>query len=199
MKKLFFIACVAIATTLLSSQSVSPVEQLVRIMKSTAEDKRYTAPCNLARERNPNDYQDVYNLVTKHPELLKGIIYDGRTFAFLCVERGYADVLERLINEGSPVDLATPCYECGPHEPQTTVLHELFREVAGFRICKNAFPEDYVVRITELTKLIINKYPDLLDIPVYRNRTARDQARFWGDCGGLYDLIPRNLPQSPCK
>lgn len=193
MKKLFFIACVTIATTLLSSQSESSVEQLVRIMMSDTND---SCPYNLTMRRNPNDYQNVYNLATKHPELLKGIIHNGKTFAILCVQRGYADVLERLINENRLVDLATPCNSCGPHEPQTTVLHELFREVSGFRRFKNVWPEDYVARITELTKLIINKYPDLLDIPVNRADTARDRAIFWGN---LYDLIPRNLPQSPCK
>ena len=129
--------------------------------------------------------------------MLKGIIHDGQTFAMLCVQRGYADILERLINENCPVDLATPCNLCGPHEPQTTVLHKLLAQVSTLRVLKSIYPEDYITHITGLTKLIINKYPELLDMPVNRERTARKQALFHH--GNINDLIPNNLPQSPCK
>jgi hypothetical protein len=162
----------------------SRVDQLVHIM---IRDSKHESPYNLSKERNPNDYQDVYNLVIKHPELMQGIIQDGRTFAMLCVERGYADLLARLINENCPIDLAKPCNMCGPHNPQTTVLHRLFSQVRSMSRFKNAFPEDYIAGITNLTKLIINKYPDLLDIEVDREQTAREFARFWE----VSYLIPR--------
>ena len=198
MKKLFFIAyfitCATTAATILSSQAESPVEQLVRIMLSNTNPKDKCSYV-LARERKPNDYQDVYNLATKYQKLLKGIIHDGRTFAMLCVEKGHADVLARLINEDYLVDLATPCNVWGPHEPQTTVLHKLLSEVWKLRSFKDLYSEEYIARISELTKLIINKYPDLLDIPVNRARTARNEAL--SRCGGAYigDLIPpRDLP-----
>lgn len=107
MKTLFFIACfIACATILLPSQAESSAEQLVRIMISNTNIKDQI-PYILTMKRNPNDYQDVYNLAIKNPKLLKGIIHDGQTFAMLCVQRGYADVLERLINEDYLVDLAT--------------------------------------------------------------------------------------------
>lgn len=196
MKKLFFIAgfiaCANIAITLLPSQAESSVQQLVRIMMSSTNTEDQV-PYILTKKRHPNDYQNVYNLVIKHPKLLKGIIHDGRTFAMLCVQRGYADVLARLINEDYPVDLITPCNLYGPHEPQTTVLHRLLSEVWKLRKFKDIYSEDYTECITGLTKLIIDKYPGLLDTPVNRARTAGNNAIFlWG----LYDLIPRDLPQS---
>lgn len=196
MKKLFFIACFIAcansATTELPSQAESSVKQLIRIMMSNnTKDK---PPYILTKERNPNDYQDVYNLAIKHPKLLKGIIHDGRTFAMLCLQRGYADVLERLINEDCLVDLATPCNLNGPHNPQTTVLHKLFSEVSKLRNFKDFHSEDYIAGIIELTKLVIKKYPALLDIPVKNARTARNDAIFlWRNLG---DLIPRDLRQS---
>lgn len=198
MKKLFFILCLIVcahsAATELPSQAESSVEQLVRIMMSNT--KRWDqCPSILAEKRNPNDYQEVYNLATKHPKLLKGIIHDGRTFAMLCIQRGYADVLERLINEDYPVDITTPCnLYANPDEPETTVLHILFLEVSKVRKFKDCHSEDYIERITGLTKLIINKDPSLLDMPVKKAPTARSQAIFlWRNLG---DLIPRDLPQS---
>jgi len=183
MKKLFFISwfivCITIATGLLPSQTDDSVEKLVHIMVSGANTKDLPSSILMER-RNPNDYQDVYDLVIKNPTLLKGIIHDGRTFAMLCVKRGHPDLLERLIAEGHPVDLATPCNLIGPHEPQTTVLHELFGENCKLRgFSKSCYPEEYIALITRLTKLIINKYPQLLDVPIDRNRTARQQASFW--------------------
>lgn len=188
MKKLFFIAlfmvCANIVTASYQLQAKSSVELLVRIM---IRDSKHESPYNLSKERNPNDYQDVYDLVINHPELMQGIIQDGRTFAMLCVERGYADLLAQLINENCPIDLATPCNMCGPHEPQTTVLHRLFGQIRSMSWFKNAFPEDYIEGITELTKLIIKKYPDLLDMKIDREQTARQYA--WS-CELAY-LIPR--------
>ena len=153
------------------------VEQLVRIMMRDAKHKDHY---NLFKYRKPNDYQALYNLVITHPELMQGIIHDGRTFAMLCVERGYADLLVRIINENWPIDFATPCNMYGPHEPQTTVLHRLFGQMRSMGWFKDGFPEDYVATITELTKLIINKYPNLLDIKIYREQTARARAWDWG-------------------
>lgn len=196
MKKLFFIAyliaCTHTAIASRSSQANNPVEQFVRIMMSNTNPEDQI-PYFLTKKRNSNDYQDVYNLATKHPKLLKGIIHDGQTFAMLCVQRGHADVLERLINEGYPVDLTTPCLD-ESRECQTTVLHNLLGQVWQVRLIKESYSEDYSARITGLTKLIINKYPDLLDIPVNKARTARSKALE----RNLYDLIPRNIPQSPC-
>ncbi len=189
-----FIAYANIATTSCQPQAESPVEQLVRIMISDTDCKpsgckdRYT----LAEKRNPNDYQDVYDLATEHSELLQGIIHNERTFAMLCVERGYADVLARLINKSYPVDLATPCYLYGPSEPQTAVLSILFYTFNALHKFKGWPPEDYSTLITRLTKLIINKYPDLLDIELDRARTPRQEAEFLE----LGDLIPSDLPQS---
>lgn len=188
MKKLFFIACFIASSTgasLASSQEEGSAEQLIRIMMKTKGD---IPAYDLTSDRNPNDYQNVYNLAIKYPQLLKGIIHDGRTFAMLCVERGYADVLERLINEDYPVDLATPCNLYGLNEPQTTVLHRLISEVAKVRLCKY-YPEDYATPITTLTKLIINRYPDLLDMHVKGTRSAG----FWALELHLYDLIPPRL------
>lgn len=189
MKKLFFLACfIAYASTgvsLASSQEEGSADQLIRIMMKT---KGNIPAYDLTRDRNPNDYQNVYNLAIKYPQLLKGIIHDGRTFAMLCVERGYADVLERLINEDHPVDLATPCNLLGPNEPQTTVLHRLISEVSKTRFCK-FYSEDYATRITALTKLIINRYPDLLDMRVKGTRSAG----FWALELHLNDLIPPHL------
>lgn len=150
-------------------QAESPVEQCVRIMMSNRDECPYT----LRKKRNLNDYQDIYNLAIKHPVLLKGIIHDGQSFAMLCVKRGHADVLERLINENSSVDLATPCSLYFPEEPQTTVLHQLLREVSKMRTFRDVYSEDYIAHITELTKLVIDKYPDLLDMPINKAKTAR--------------------------
>src|SRR3972149_5634184 len=183
MKNCFFIAlfivCVNIVTASCQLQAKSSVEQLVHIMiRDTKDDSPYL----LTKNRNPSDYQDVYNLATKHPKLLNGIIHDGQTFAMLCVKRGYADLLASLIKEGYPVDLATPCYECGPDNPQTTVLHIVFRQImipGGNYFIRNCFPEDYIASIEELAKLIINKCPDLLDAPLNRAPTARSRAREW--------------------
>lgn len=192
MKKFFiagFISGASIATiSLPSAKSANPIEQCVQIMVSNADPDE--VPYYLMQKRSPHDYQDVYNLVTQHPKLLKGIIHDGKTFAMLCVQRGYADVLERLINENYPVDLATPCNVWGPHEPETTVLHELLGQVWQIRFFKDAFSEDYSKCITRLTKLIINEYPDLLDLSVNGANTARSKAIY----RQLYDLIPRDLP-----
>ena len=105
----------------------------------------------------------------------------------LCVKRGYSDLLTRLINEDCPIDLTTPCNLCGPHEPQTTVLHALFSAILSMGWFKKLYPEDYIERITELTKLIIKKYPDLLDMEIDREKTARHYAWYWG----LGYLIPR--------
>ncbi len=187
MKKLFFIAyliaCTNIATVLISAQTESSVEQLVRIMMSGTNTKDVPAAL-LAKKRSPDDYQDVYDLVTKHPKLLKGIIHDHRTFAMLCVQRGYSDLLACLIKKGLPVDLATPCNLIGLDEPQTTVLHILLSEVWKLRKF-NCYSEEYTACITKLTKLIIKKYPELLDMPVYRSRTAGMHAHG----RGLFDLI----------
>lgn len=197
MKKLFFIAwfivCATSATLLLPSQAGSPVEQLIHIMMSNA---RCDCPYTLAEKRNPNDYQDVYNLAKKHQKLLKGIIHNGRTFAMLCIERGYADVLERLLNDGCLVDLATPCNLFGFHEPQTTVLHQLLREVSKLRRFKKYYPECYIARITALIELIINKYPDLVDVPVNRARTVRQEVLCTLDNVGdlIHSATSRNLP-----
>lgn len=165
-----FIASVNITTSFLMSQTKSPIERLVEIMTANPGD----TPSLLFAERKPQDSQDIYDLATEHQELLKGVIHDKRTFAMLCVHRGYADVLERLINEGYPVDLATPCNLFGPNNPQTTTLHELLSAVRGFRACYFAAPpEDYKTSIIKLAKLIIEKYPDLLDAPVHLQDTAR--------------------------
>ena len=183
-KSLIFV--LILACVINTAKPKSPVEQVVRIMM---RDANHEAPSLLFKHRSPNDYQEVYDLVIKHPELMQGIIQDGRTFAMLCVERGYADLLARLINENCLIDLATPCNMCGPHNPQTTVLHNLFGQVRSMNLywLKNAFPEDYIASIAELTKLIINKYPDLLDIEVDREQTARECARDWN----VAYLIPR--------
>lgn len=162
-------ALIALGTSTL--QAESPVEQCVRIMMSNRDECPYT----LRKKRNPNDYQDIYNLTIKYPELLKGIIHDGDTFAMFCVKRGYADILERLINENSSIDLTTPCSVYFPEEPQTTVLHKLLREVSKMRAFGDVYSEDYITHITELTKLVIDKYPDLLDMPVNKAKTARQQ------------------------
>jgi hypothetical protein len=190
MKKSFFIPCFVLyitsVTALLLSHTESSVEQLTRIMMSNT---KHQIPHLLTKERSPNDYQDIYDLATKHQELLKGIIYDGQTFAMLCVKRGYADVLERLINEDCFVDLATPCYLYGIDEPETTVLHQLFFEVGKARRWKQEkfYSEDYTERITALTKLIISKHPNLLDIPLKNEMTAGNYAIFHHN---LYDLVP---------
>jgi len=174
----------------------SSVAHLLRIMMPHTEYKRRDL---LGKERNPDDYQDVYNFAVKHPELLHGILHDERTFAVLCVERGYIDVLERLIKEGYCVDLATPCNVMGPNEPQTTVLHELFFRIllinGGYLgLGSRSYPEEYSARITAFTKLIINNYPALLDIEINRQRTARGYAM---NSGNLHvsHLIPRDEPQ----
>jgi hypothetical protein len=172
----------------LSSKADSPVEQIIRIMISNTE--KHLSRYDLEKKRNSNDHQNVYTLATQHRQLLKGIIHNERTFAMLCVERGYNDVLARLIDEDYPVDLTTACYLIGPHECQTTVLHELFAQVSTLRRFREHFPQDYIERITALTKLIINKYPGLLDTPVNRARTVRQEVEFsWSDCN-LRNLIP---------
>jgi len=195
MKKLFFISwfivCITAATGLLHSQTDDSVEKLVHIMVSGDTTKDLPSSLLMGR-RNPNDYQDVYDLVIKNPTLLKGIIHDGQTLAMLCVKRGYPDLLERLIVEEHPVDLATPCNLIDPDEPQTTVLHALLGQywtVSGF--LSSSYSEEYIELIKRLTKLILNKYPQLLDVRIDRNRTARQQAFFWG----LGYLIPSDLPQ----
>lgn len=152
----------------------NPIGRVVRIMTRNANQD---TPSLLFRDRNPHDYQDVYNLAINHPELMQGIIKDGRTFAMLCVERGYSDLLARLINENYPVDLTTPCTLDGPENPQTTILHILFREGHDWYWLKK--PADYKASVTELIKLIINKYPDLLDMKLDRQCTARQCARNW--------------------
>ncbi|MCC7414950.1 MAG: ankyrin repeat domain-containing protein [Epsilonproteobacteria bacterium] len=144
-------------------------------------------PYTLAQNRNPHDYENVYTLATEHPTLLSGIIHKEQTFAMLCVKGGYADVLERLINEGRPVDLATPCNLDGPHEPQTTVLHELLHHVFMLRTFKTSYLEAYTEKITGLTRLIIKKDPGLLDVPVKKARTARQKVISLLD---LHGLIP---------
>jgi hypothetical protein len=180
MKKLFFIAlfivCANTVTASCQLQAKSSVEQLVHIM---IRDTKHDSPCILSEEKTPDEYQAVYDLVIKHPELMQGIIHNGRTFAMLCVERGYADLLAHLINMNHPIDFATPCNMCGLHNPQTTVLHKLFGQVRSMGWFKNAFPEDYREEIADLTKLIIKKYPDLLDMKIDREPTARERAREW--------------------
>ena len=180
MKKLFFIAlfivCANTVTASCQLQAKSSVEQLVHIM---TRDTKNDSPCILSEEKTPDDYQAVYDLVIKHPELMQGIIHNGRTFAMLCVERGYADLLAHLINMNRPIDLATPCNMCGLHNPQTTVLHQLFAQIRSMDWFKNAFPKDYSEGIADLTKLIIKKYPDLLDMEIDREPTARKRAREW--------------------
>ena len=188
MKKLFFIAlfivCANTVTASCKLQAKNSVEQLVHIM---IRDTKHDSPCILSEEKTPDEYQAVYDLVIKHPELMQGIIHNGRTFAMLCVERGYADLLAHLINMNHPIDLATPCNMCGLHNPQTTVLHKLFGQVRSMGWFKNAFPEDYREEIADLTKLIIKKYPDLLDMKIDREPTARERAREWN----VDYLIPR--------
>ena len=181
MKKLFFIAffsiCANIFTASSQLQAKSSDEQLADIM---IRDTNHDSPYNLLKERTPSDYQAVYDLVIMHPELLQGIIYNGQTFAMLCVKRGYTDLLAHLINESYPIDFTTPCNLYGPHNPQTTVLHQLFGQIRSFGWFKGAFPDDYIEDITELTKLIINKYPDLLDMEIDREQTARQRAWSYG-------------------
>ena len=191
MKKLFFIAlifCYAnIAVASYQPQPKSSVEQLVHIM---IQDSDESAPSIYFRDKTPDDYQAVYDLVKKHPELLQGIIYNGQSFAMLCIKRGYSDLLMHLINEGCLVDLTTPCNLCGLHNPQTTVLHELFGQLRSMNWywLRSAFPEDYIEHITDLTKLIIKTFPELLDMKLGRGvETARQCAVSYN----LGYLIPR--------
>lgn len=180
-------------TALSQLQVKSPVEQLVDIMM---RDTKNESPYTLLNERTPNDYQAVYVLVLKHPELLQGIIHDGQTFALLCVKRGYTDLLTRLINENSPVDLTTPCRVCGPENPETTVLHALFGQVRSMQWFQTTFPEDYIEDIKELTKLIINKRPDLLDMEIDRGKTAR-QFAYSSEVGHLVPSKPKSDDWEP--
>jgi hypothetical protein len=150
-------------------------------------------PDTLMKDRDANNPQLLYNLVTEYPELLQGIVHAGQTFALLCVNRGYADVLTRLINEDYPVDLATPCELYGPTEPQTCVLKQLLFEVKKVRLCKECYTKVYEEIITDLTKLIIKKYPNLLDLSLRKAETPRQEII--GDCiSGFYNLYDlRNL------
>lgn len=161
---------------LFQPQAKSPAEQLVKIMM---QDTEVESPYNLLKRRTFDDYQVVYDLVLMYPELLQGIIHDGQTFALLCIQRGYSDLLTSLINENLPVDLTTPCNLCGLENPQTTVLHVLFGQIQTMQLFEKFYPEDYINGITELTKLIINKCPDLLDMKIDREKTARESARYY--------------------
>ncbi len=169
----------------LQLQSKSPVEQLVHIMMM--HDTENKAPYTLLNERTPNDYQAVYNLAVKNPELRQGIIHNGQTFALLCVNRGYFDLLTHLINEGFEVDFTTPCRLCGIENPQTTILHVLFGQIRQTQWFTSLFPEDYIKGIKELIKLIINECPGLLDLDIDREVTARKRA--WNY--NLAYLIPK--------
>lgn len=176
MKKLFFIALFIVyanVVTVSCQIQTKNVEQLVHIMMRETE---HNSPYNLLKERTPGDYQAVYDLAIKNPELLQGIIYDGQTFAMLCIKRGYADLLTRLIHENCSIDFNTPCNLYSPDEPQTTVLHELFGQIHSMKRFKDCFPKDYIEDITELTKLIIKNNPDLLDMKIERQKTARNYA-----------------------
>lgn len=160
-------------------QQKSPIERIASIMMCDTDHK---VPYQLFKHRDPHHYQELYELVTQHPELMQGIILDGRTFAMLCVQRGYTDLLARLINENYSIDVAMPCYLYGLENPQTTVLHQLFGQFRSmtFSFLKDAFPKEYIADINDLIQLIISKYPELLDMNIDREPSARMRAWDWG-------------------
>ena len=204
MKKVFYflsvIVCVLIATPLFPSKAESPVEQLVDIMVPNAASSRNIWDDSLElliSDRNSGDYERVYELVTKYPELLSGVIYNEGTLAMLCIRRGYLDVLERLIDQGYSVDLATPCYLLGFDNPPHTVLYELVFQIAFRRNHSWLFQSQEAVNVTEniirLAKLIIRNNPDLLDLTFPRSWSPRERIRM----DGGKDLIPPELQQKP--
>lgn len=202
MKKVFIlfagiIICVLNTTPLFPSKAESPVEQLVSIMVPNQTSSRYEWVDRTDILINRNDYDRVYEIATKYPELLKGYVYtkdaNKGTFAMLCIKRGYVNLLECLINEGYPVDLATPCYLLGPDNPPTTVLYELIVNIGLRRQCSfvyqnRAFDESAI----RLAKLIIQNNPDVLDITFHRAGSPRDKIREYG----LGNLIPPDLRQN---
>ena len=200
MKKVFFftsvIVYVLIATPLFPSKAESPVEQLVGIMvpnPTSSRDEWQEGLGKLILNRNPEDYERVYELATKYPELLSGIVYNRGTLAMLCIKRGYLDLLECLIDQGYPVDLATPCYLLGFDNPPTTVLYELIIRIWFIRnhswFCNNQAINESIIR---LTKLIIRNNPDLLDITFPRTWSPRQKIQE----NDLNDLIPPELRQN---
>lgn len=157
------------------TQTESPTQQLARIMRLSDDQRSAPIFYQCIRDRDPNEAQRLYTLVIEHPELLQGVVYDGQTFSMLCVQRGYLDLFERLLNEDAPMDLTTPMKLNGPKEPSTSTLNQLIKYLRGVVLFRSMYPEEYIEKMFALTKLTIKKHPNLLDLPLERSRTARQQ------------------------
>jgi hypothetical protein len=120
LQKSWMLCLAAFSTLVCPLQAESSIDQLVEIMiLENAPGRDNDCPYHLFIFRDLNRSQCVYDLVTKHPELLQGILYNGQTFAMICANRGCWDVLERLFFEDFPLDFAKSCELFGPYEPHT--------------------------------------------------------------------------------